>query len=88
MYLSHNPYFQIEFIEIVMNEKAEDKSDESKKNHIAYYKSLNKTIENIQKEKLEETEPTIIKHLNSRIEAMNLDKKRIKDMFPEINESS
>ncbi len=82
MYLSHNPYFQIGFIEIVMNEKTEDKSDESKKNHIAYYKSLNKTIENIQKEKLEETELTIIRHLNSRIEDMNLDKKRIKDMLP------
>ena len=60
MHLSHNPYFQIKSIEIVMNEKTEDKSDESKKNHIAYYKSLNKTIENIQKEKLEETELIII----------------------------
>ena len=88
MDLSHNPYFQIGFIEIVMNEKAEDRSNDSKRNHIAYYKSLNKTIENIQKEKLEETEPTIIKHLNGRIEAMNLDKKRIRDMFPEINENS
>ena len=86
--MSHNPYFQIGFIEIVMNEKVEDRSEESKKNHIVYYKSLNKTIENIQKEKLEETELTIIKHMNSRIEAMNLDKKRIKDMFPEINENS
>ena len=66
-----------------MNEKADDRSDESKKNHIEYYKSLNKTIENIQKEKLEKTEPTIIKHLNSRIEAMNLDKKTNKDMFPD-----
>ena len=86
--MSHNPYFQIGFIEIVMNEKTGDRSEDSKKNHIAYYKSLNKTIENIQKEKLEETEPTIIKHLNSRIEAMNLDKKRIRAMFPEINENS
>ena len=59
-----------------MNEKAEKRSDDSKKNHIAYYKLLNKTIENIQKEKLEETEHIIIKHLNSRIEAMNLDKKK------------
>jgi|CXWL01.1.fsa_nt_gi hypothetical protein len=81
MYLSHDPYFQIGFIEIVMNEKAEDISDESKKNHSAYYKSLNKTIENIQKEKLEETEPTIIKHLNSRIEVVDLDKKESKICF-------
>ena len=49
MYWSHNPYFQIRFIEIVMNEKIGDRSEESKKNHITYYKSLNKTIENIQK---------------------------------------
>lgn len=71
-----------------MNEKTEDRSEESKKNHIVYYKSLTKTIENIQKEKLEESEPTIIKHLDGRIEAMNLDKKRIRDMFPEINEDN
>lgn len=31
MYLSHNPYFQIGFIEIVMNEKVEERSDGSKK---------------------------------------------------------
>lgn len=86
--MSHNPYFQMRFIETVMNEKTEDRSEESKKNHIAYYKSLTKTIENIQKEKLEETESIVIKHLDSRIEAMNLDKKRIRDMFPEINEDS
>lgn len=79
--MSHNPYFQIGFIEIVMNEKANDRSDKSKEIHIVYYKSLNKTIENIQKEKLEETEPTVIKHLNSRIEAMILDKKELKICF-------
>ena len=83
--MSHNPYFHIGITQTVMNEKPEDRSEESKKNHIVYYKSLTKTIENIQKEKLEETEPTIIKHLESRIESMNLDKKRIRDMFPEIN---
>ena len=85
-YQRHNPYFQIEWIETRMSEKPEDKSEESKKNHIVYYKSLTKVIENIQKEKLEETEPKNIIHLDSRIEAMNLDKKRIRDMFPEINE--
>ena len=31
MYLSNNPYFQIGFIEIVMSEKAENRSDDSKK---------------------------------------------------------
>ena len=67
--MPHNPYFQIRFNETIMNEKAEDRSEESKKNHIRYYRSLTKTIENIQKEKQEEIEPTIIKHLNNRIEA-------------------
>lgn len=69
-----------------MSKKPEDISEESKKNHLAYYKALTKVIENIQKEKLEETEPKIIEHLNSRINAVNLDKKRIRDMFPEIND--
>ncbi|MFB5627587.1 MAG: hypothetical protein ACE5R5_05275 [Nitrosarchaeum sp.] len=71
-----------------MSEKPEDKSEESRKNHIKYYKSLTNTIDNIQNEKQDETDPTIIKHLENRIEAMELDKKRIKDMFPEIEEQN
>ncbi len=68
-----------------MNEKPEDKSEESKKNHISYYKSLTKVIQDIQTEIQNETEPKIIEHLNNRIESMKLDKKRIKDMFPDID---
>jgi len=34
-----------------MDEKEEDKSDESKKNHITYYKSLTKVISNKKKSK-------------------------------------
>ena len=68
-----------------MDDRIEDKSEKSKKNHITYYKSLTKVIEEIQKEKKHETEPSIIKHLNDRIEAMSIDKKRIREMFPEIN---
>lgn len=68
-----------------MSEKPEDKSEESKKNHIAYYNSLTKVIQDIQKEIQNETEPKIIEHLNSRIESMELDKKRIRDMFPDID---
>ena len=69
-----------------MDERIENKSEKSKKNHITYYKSLTRVIDEIQKEKQNETESSIIKHLNDRIEAMNIDKKRIREMFPEINE--
>ncbi len=71
-----------------MSEKTEDRSEESKIKHIAYYKSLTQVIKNIQKEKLEESDERIIRHLDSRIESMNLDKKRIREMFPEINEDN
>ena len=69
-----------------MDIKKEDRTEESKKNHIAYYKSLTKIISNIQKEKEEENEQVIKEHLESRINAMEEDKKRIKEMFPEIKE--
>ena len=73
---------QITFVDI----KEEDKSDESKRNHIKYYKSLSKVISDIQNEKKDEVDPTIIEHLNARIEAMEKDKKRISEMFPEIKD--
>ena len=69
-----------------MDSKKEDRTEESKKNHIAYYKSLTKIISNIQKEKEGENEQVIKEHLESRINAMEEDKKRIKEMFPEIKE--
>ncbi|MBT8252222.1 MAG: hypothetical protein KJO99_05265 [Nitrosopumilus sp.] len=69
-----------------MDVKDEDKSEESKKNHISYYKSLTKVISEIQEEKKQEGEPAIISHLDNRIEAMEKDKKRIRDMFPDITE--
>ena len=69
-----------------MDEKEEDKSEESKKNHIVYYRSLTNVISNIQKEKEEESDPTIKKHLDDRITAMEEDKKRIRNMFPDLTE--
>lgn len=69
-----------------MDVKEEDTSEESKKNHISYYKSLTKVISEIQEEKNQEVEPAIISHLDNRIEAMEKDKKRIRDMFPDIRE--
>ena len=69
-----------------MDVKKEDTSEESKKNHILYYKSLTKVISDIQKEKNQEEEPAIKSHLDNRIEAMEKDRERIRKMFPDIKE--
>jgi len=64
--------------------KEEDKSEESKKNHITYYKSLTKVISDFQEEKNQATDPTIKNHLDERINAVEIDRKRIRKMFPDI----
>ncbi|MBT5200327.1 MAG: hypothetical protein HOK63_03495 [Thaumarchaeota archaeon] len=69
-----------------MDTKDEDTSDESKKNHMVYYKSLTSTIENIKEEKMQEQEQVIQNHLDKRIQAMEEDKKRIRTMFPDITQ--
>ena len=69
-----------------MDVKEEDKSESSKQNHITYYQSLNKVISDIQQEKNQESDPTIKNHLDERIDAMEKDKKRIREMFPDISE--
>lgn len=69
-----------------MDVKEEDTSEESRENHITYYRSLCKVISEIIEEKNQEGEPAIKTHLDNRIEAMEKDKKRIKDMFPDIKE--
>ena len=69
-----------------MDTKDEDKSEESKRNHIAYYQSLTRVIKQILSEKEEEEDPTIKNHLDARIDAMEKDKARIKEMFPDISE--
>ena len=68
-----------------MDVKEEDKSEESKKNHIIYYKSLINTILEIQKEMNLEKEDAIKDHLRKRIEAMEKDQMRIREMFPDIS---
>jgi len=67
-----------------MDVKDEDKSEESKKNHLTYYKSLTKVISNIQKEKNSEVDPTIKNNLDERIDAIEKDRERIREMFPDI----
>jgi len=69
-----------------MDVKEEDKSEESKKNHISYCKSLTKVILDIQKEASLGTDPTMKNHLDERIDAVEKDRKRIREMFPEITE--
>ncbi len=69
-----------------MDVKDEDKSEESMKNHISYYKSLTKVILDIQKEVNSETDSTVKNYLDERIEAVEKDRKRIREMFPEIRE--
>ncbi len=69
-----------------MDVKEEDKSEESKKNHISYYKSLTKVISNIQEEMNLGVDPTMKNHLDERIDALEKDRKRIRDMFPDITE--
>jgi len=67
-----------------MDEKIEDKSEKSKQNHIIYYKSLSKIISNMEKEIDDEGEPAVKEHLRSRIDAIEKDKKRIRDLFPDM----
>jgi len=67
-----------------MDVKKEDKSEVSKKNHLRYYRSLEKTITDIKNEKTQESENIVLNHLDKRIEAMEEDKKRIRKMFPDI----
>jgi transcription termination factor NusB len=69
-----------------MDVKEEDKSEESKKNHISYYKSLTKVILNIQEEMTVGIDPTMKNHLDERLDALEKDRKRIRDMFPDITE--
>ena len=68
-----------------MDEKEEDKSAESQRNHIKYYKSLVLTAASMQKELDSETDSSVISHLKNRIDALNKDKKRIEQMFPELD---
>mgnify|MGYP006907217306 FL=1 len=67
-----------------MDEKIEDKSEKSKKNHITYYRSLTKIITNMKNEINQEGEPAIKEHLTSRIDAIEKDRQRIRDLFPNI----
>jgi hypothetical protein len=71
-----------------MDVKEEDKSEESLRNHLVFYKKLGKTISNIQNEIKTSSESKIIKHLNERIDAIKLDQTRIRKMFPDVEDKT
>ena len=71
-----------------MDEKEEDKSEESLQRHLIFYQKLNKKITDIQNEITISSDAKILKHLNERIEAMELDKTRIRKLFPEIKDET
>ena len=73
-------------IQQYMDEKIEDKSEDSKKKHMIYYRSLSKIITDMKAEMNQEGEPAIKEHLTSRIDAMDKDKQRIRDLFPDVKE--
>jgi len=68
-----------------MDKKEEDRSEESLRKHLIFYKKLNKIISEIQTEIQTFTDEKVLKHLNDRIEAMELDKTRIRNMFPKVD---
>lgn len=63
-----------------------DTSEESRKSHLAYYKSLNRTISEIMREIDAEEDPTVKRHLEGRVEAMEQDLDRIRKMFPDVTQ--
>ena len=71
-----------------MDEKEEDRSEDSFQKHLVFYKKLDKKISEIQNE-IQISEGTkILKHLNERIEAIQLDQARIRKMFPKVNDET
>jgi hypothetical protein len=71
-----------------MDEKEEDKSEESLLKHKIFYKKLNKKISDIQNEIQISGDEKILKHLNERIEAIELDQARIRKIFPAVDEKT
>jgi hypothetical protein len=67
-----------------MDEKIEDKSEDSKKKHMTYYRSLSKLITDMKSEMNQEGQPAIKEHLTSRMEAIEKDRQRIRNLFPDV----
>ena len=70
-----------------MDEKEEDKSEESYQRHLVFYQKLNDTILGIKSEMKNTSDEKLLKHLRERIEAVDLDKTRIRKLFPQIDKN-
>ena len=70
-----------------MDEKEEDRSEESLQKHLVFYQKLNDTILGIESEIKNTSDEKLLKHLKERIEAIDLDKTRIRKLFPQIDEN-
>ena len=70
-----------------MDEKEEDKSEESLQKHLVFYQKLNDTILGIKYEMKNTSDKKLLKHLKERIEAIDLDKTRIRKLFLQIDEN-
>lgn len=68
-----------------MDEKEEDRSEESFQKHLVFYQKLNGTISEIEKEMTDMSDEKLLKHLKERIEAIELDKTRIRKLFPSVD---
>ena len=71
-----------------MDEKEEDKSEESFRKHLVFYKKLNKKISDIRDEIQVSGDVKILKHLNERIDAIEQDQTRIRKMFPDADKET
>jgi hypothetical protein len=71
-----------------MDEKEEDKSEESLRKHVLFYEKLNQKIFDIQEEIKITSDEKTLKHLNERIDALELDKKRIRKLFPQKSDET
>ena len=71
-----------------MDEKEEDRSEDSFQKHLVFYKKLDKKISEIQNEIQISGDAKILKHLNERINAIELDQARIRKMFPKVDEET
>ena len=68
-----------------MDVKDEDKTLESYQKHLIFYNKLDQKISDIKKEIISAKDEKILSHLNERIKAIDLDKERIRKMFPDKN---
>ena len=72
---------------ILVDEKKEDKSKKSLERHLIFYKKLNKKILDMENEIHSTSDEKILEHLKERIGAVNLDKTRIRKLFPDVDET-